>query len=242
MERVNYFMERILEYLQNVDISYKKTYPKDENCVFSEDYSFKNFWIDYLKISRKFFRKYENFNLKSIIESEYNSNSQISEFKIITNEIATILEENSFIENLIEILADNKLHSEDGKIELYVNYAINAKNILSFIALSKGGINFLSKNFDVTMILRNLLIQMTESLVTNPETANYSKEENIFPVKLMNNFSINNDNNDHHLNERYSKINEILIKTNGDYNDNLLLKYNLLQLRYLIELQFIVNR
>ena len=93
-----------MEHLQKFEISYKKSYEKDQSSGISNDYPYKNFWIDYMKITRRFFKKSENYNIKSTLENEYNSSNKISEYKIITNEIAIILEDNNFIENLLILM------------------------------------------------------------------------------------------------------------------------------------------
>lgn len=117
------------------------------------------------------------------------------------------------------------------------------KHILSFITLSKGGINFLSKNFEVTMILRNLLIQATEDILTAPETNLLVREENLFPVRLLANHNNIALSKSLYENPLFSQANNILVKMNTSLNVNndLLIKSNLLQLRYLLELSFMVN-
>ncbi len=87
-----------------LEISYKKSYEKDQDCIYANDYPFKNFWIDYLKLGRKFFKKSDLFNTKGTIENEFNSSNKIADFKIVTNEIAIILEESRFIENCLHLL------------------------------------------------------------------------------------------------------------------------------------------
>ena len=103
-DKVTSFLQKIFEYLLKIDISYKKSFDKDAPCVISNDYPYRNFWIEYLKINRKFFKKTDNYNLKSTIEHENNFSNKISDSKIITNEIAIMLEENNFLENLIILL------------------------------------------------------------------------------------------------------------------------------------------
>jgi hypothetical protein len=97
-------LEKIFEYILKMDIAYKKSYEKDHDCVFGNEYPYKNFWIDYLKIGRKFFKKTDLFNSKGIIDSEMNSSNKISEFKVVTNELAIILEESKFIETCLNLL------------------------------------------------------------------------------------------------------------------------------------------
>ena len=105
-EKIYNFLEKIFEYIRKIDTAYRKSFEKDYNSVLTNDYPFKNFWIDYLKIGRKFFKKSDLFNTKAVLESESHSSNKISEFKIITNELAIILEENNFIENCISLLVN----------------------------------------------------------------------------------------------------------------------------------------
>jgi hypothetical protein len=103
-QKVTGMLHKIYEYLQKTEISYRKTFPKDHDSVYDNDYAFKNFWIDYLKMNRKFFKKSEVYNTKSTIENESNSSNKLTEFKVITNELAIILEDNKFIENSLYLM------------------------------------------------------------------------------------------------------------------------------------------
>ena len=77
---------------------------KDLDNLFSHDYPYRSFWIDNVKIDKKFYKKIENVNLKSSLDSESNSNNKINEFRVISNEVALMLEENHFLQNLLIIL------------------------------------------------------------------------------------------------------------------------------------------
>jgi len=69
----------------------------------------------------------------------------------------------------------------------YTENVILIKNILSLILLSKGGINFFSKNFDVTMEFRNFLNKVTDGLMSsscNPMVYPLIREENFFSLKV----------------------------------------------------------
>jgi len=98
-------LEKIFEYFSKLEIPFKVSHPK-ENSEFSSDYPYRYYWIDYLKIGRKFFKKSEIFNLKSLIDNSANSSNSISELKVITNEEAILLEENGFIESLLTVLVN----------------------------------------------------------------------------------------------------------------------------------------
>lgn len=98
------YLQKIIESIEKYDIAYKKNFPKENECVYSEDYPFKQFWVDYLKLGRKTFNKMDLINEKSFIDNEKTSSSKISEFKLITNDLAIIFEEFELIENLIELM------------------------------------------------------------------------------------------------------------------------------------------
>ena len=111
---------------------------------------------------------------------------------------------------------------------------------MTFILLSKGGINFYSKNFSTTMIIFKFLNKLTEDLAKNE----YFKEENFFTVRnIGNNFSIFLSRSilEH---PKESQINKILIKTDPsiEVNNDLLIKTHFLQLKYLLELSFMVKK
>ena len=114
---------------------------------------------------------------------------------------------------------------------------------MSYLLLSKGGINFFSKNFDLTMILRNFLTTATESIVNDSNFINIVKEENFFTIN--NTQSVYNLNYTRNLieHQKYSLINKVIINMNTlmVINDDLLVKINLLQLKHLLEILFVVN-
>jgi hypothetical protein len=110
---------------------------------------------------------------------------------------------------------------------------------MTFILLSKGGINFYSKNFSNTKIIFNFLEKMTESLPKNE----YFKEDNFFIVR-----NIGNNNNiflsksllEHPIESTLHKI-LIKIDPNTEINNDILIKSHFIQLKYLLELSFMVT-
>jgi len=113
------------------------------------------------------------------------------------------------------------------------------------ILLSKGGINFFSKNFDITMILRNYLNKSTESIVNDTLFTTFIQEENFFT------FSLNKDINFGEKNEaiknlyqktKESSLNKVLININENHllENEFIIKANLMQLRHILELSFLV--
>jgi hypothetical protein len=101
--QISKILEKIYFYIQKLEVPYKKLHSKEFDSPTTQEYPFNYFWIDYLKIPRKFFKKAEQ-NPKSLIENESNSSNKIYDFQLITNEIAIILEESHFIENIISFL------------------------------------------------------------------------------------------------------------------------------------------
>lgn len=96
-------LEKIFEHLEKIDISYKISKEK-ENFDSNSEYPYKTIWIDYIKTTQRFFKKLEGLNEKGFLESTFNSKVKVTDHKIITNEIAIILEENNFVESLILII------------------------------------------------------------------------------------------------------------------------------------------
>lgn len=110
---------------------------------------------------------------------------------------------------------------------------------MTFILLSKGGINFYSKNFSNTKIIFNFLNKITESLPQNE----FFKEDNFFTVR-----NIGNNNNiflsksllEHPIESTLHKI-LIKIDLNSELNNDMLIKTHFIQLKYLLELSFMVR-
>lgn len=105
-EKITYYLHKIIEGIEKYDIAYKMNFPRDNDCAYSEDYPYKQFWVDYLKLGRRMFNKSEVTNEKSFINHEKNSSNKVSEFKVITNDLSIIFEEFELIENLIELMVN----------------------------------------------------------------------------------------------------------------------------------------
>lgn len=101
------YLEKIYEHLEKIDISYKVISHKDgEEHLKNVEYPYKNFWIEYIKNTKKFFKKIEGLNNLSVIESNTNSSNKINDFKILNNELAIMFEENNFIDSLLLIMVN----------------------------------------------------------------------------------------------------------------------------------------
>jgi hypothetical protein len=92
------------------------------------------------------------------------------------------------------------------------------------------------------MILRDFLIKLTDPLLNDKHYSHLANEENFFSAKfrtetnLLTNKSLNEHSN-------LSQINEILMNTSSliELSDDFLIKLNFLQLRYLLEISFVVR-
>lgn len=127
----------------------------------------------------------------------------------------------------------------------YTENCVLIKNIMSTVLLSKGGINFFSKNFDLAMILRNYLIKSTESLVNDSILTPYIQEENFFSFSTngCNHFSEKSElSKNIYQRTKDTTLNKILINVNENnlLDNEFIIKINLMQLRHLLELSFMV--
>lgn len=127
----------------------------------------------------------------------------------------------------------------------YTENCILIKTIILEILLAKGGINFFSKNFDLSMILRNYLIKSTESLVNDPLFTPFIQEENFLTFTL--NKEVNFGEKSEVIKNLYSKtkessLNKVLINVNDGYllDNEFIIKANLMQLRHILDLSFLV--
>jgi hypothetical protein len=102
LEKISLLLDKTLEYLYSYEVPYKKSFEKDEATGFSDEFPYRNFWSEYLKINRKFFKKSENQNIKSTIENQ--NFSGVMDYKVITNEISIILEEYHLFENILYLI------------------------------------------------------------------------------------------------------------------------------------------
>jgi hypothetical protein len=127
----------------------------------------------------------------------------------------------------------------------FTQNCILIKSILFEIILSKGGINFFSKNFELSLILRNFLIQSTESLFNDRIISPFLNEENFFTFNKINENDIAEKSNfakSIYGKSKESTLNKVLINFNdNNYLDNeFIIKINLLQLRHIFDLAFMV--
>ena len=113
----------------------------------------------------------------------------------------------------------------------FYDISIIIKHIFTYILLSKGGVNYLSKEIKLTETLYKVLCNVSQSLQDNDLT----NESNFFMAQT--------ESKEIYLKQslyepiKYSRINELLIQTKSNVdllNDDMILKINFLQLKYLL--------
>lgn len=139
-----------------------------------------------------------------------------------------MLEEFNFIENCILFLGNRKNQGD----EKYSMICYQIKTILSMLLLSKGGINFFSKNFEKTKLLREFLFKIT------------TKAKNAYPLLSEENFFSFRDieEKDFLFNASELSLDNVIISKhpNLPISDRFIANVHLLQLYYMIEANFVV--
>ena len=251
LNRIQYHLQRIVKLLQKLDTPYRVSNsqnPIHETNLIDKDYPFKHYWIDYFDMDKKYFNKDilsegdsennnntinnkntttnnldENYEQEYIIRNCLNKYNSPFENIIITNEISELFEQYDFYNNIIILLSCPEIQCTS----IFYSLSIQIKNIISLICLNTGGINYLSKNFENTSILINLISKII---------GNYKSkfDDYCFKKVKINNF-INFENTNEIINDKFS---EILIPSqnikNEDKSKDLFLKINYLQLYYLL--------
>jgi len=114
------------------------------------------------------------------------------------------------------------------------------------MVLSRGGINFFSKNFHSSSVLMEFLVKYIDSNIRNVDSQslmNFYKEENLFSISKIGNYTNMFVNNSLLEDAEESQINRILInsKTIERTSQNLI-SAHLLQFQVLFELSFFVTK
>jgi hypothetical protein len=106
-DKIIFQLQNIFDLIKKIQIPYfKKNNNNNNNYYLDKDYPFKYNWIEYIKTDRKFYEKnldeVENNNNdnNNIFTNETNSNTNILNIGIITNEIANILDQFLFLFNI----------------------------------------------------------------------------------------------------------------------------------------------
>lgn len=128
----------------------------------------------------------------------------------------------------------------------YTENCILIKTIILEIMLSKGGINFFSKNFDLAMILKNFLINSTESLINDPLISSYIEEENFFTFTHNKDVSFSEKSElvkNLYQKTKESSLNKVLVNISDNHllDNEFIAKINFMQLRHILDLSFMVS-
>ena len=235
LNRIQYHLQRIIKLIHILDTPYRispSVNQKQESNLIDDDYPFKHYWIDYFNLNKKYFNKEiqannndldENNNEDYLIRNCLNKYNPCFENIIITNEISELFEQYDFYNNLIVLLSCPDIQNTP----IFYSLSIQIKNVLSLICLNIGGINYLSKNFENTSILLDLLSKLIKNI--QPKF-----DEFCFRKIKINNYLTSSEEKNEIINDKFS---EILIPSqkilNADKND-LYIKINYLQIYYLL--------
>ena len=248
-DKIIFQLQNIFDLIKKIQIPYfKKNNNNNNNYYLDKDYPFKYNWIEYIKTDRKFYEKnldeVENNNNdnNNIFTNETNSNTNILNIGIITNEIANIFDQFSFLSNINIILSNSNIQS----LPQFYEIGMIIKNIISFIILSKGGINYFCKNYEDFNNLINIL-ELISNDIKNELIEKNIKELKLDTIKGSNDLLLNKSI---YENIKFDKINEVLInlnENNSNLNNNIpqnkfkneyILKLHLYQLKLYLKYSF----
>ena len=251
LNRIKFYLHRILVLLQKLDTPFLQTIPPSSQNLSSNeldtDYPYKHNWIDYFDIEKKYFNKdilndsnnaeknnsnnlnnkeeKEKYNEEYLVRNCINKYNEKYENIIITNEISELLEQYDFYNNLIILLSCPEIQSTSN----FYSLSLQVKEMLALLCINIGGVNYLSKNYEKTSILIELINKMISNLKPNFEDFCFKK------IKIKNyleNIEIKNDI----INNKFSDIviPSQKIENRDDIND-IFIQINFLQLYYLLD-------
>ena len=144
---------------------------------------------------------------------------------IITNEISELLDQYDFYNNLIILLSCPYIQSTAN----FYTLSLQVKEVVGVLCINVGGVNFLSKNFEKTSILLDLINRMIANIKPGFDDFCFKK------IKIKN-FLDNNGNKNDIINNKFSDIviPSQKIENKDDMND-LYIQINFLQLYYLLD-------
>ena len=167
----------------------------------------------------------EKYNEEYLVRNCINKYNEKYENIIITNEISELLEQYDFYNNLIILLSCPEIQSTSN----FYSLSLQVKEMLALLCINIGGVNYLSKNYEKTSILIELINKMISNLKPNFEDFCFKK------IKIKNyleNIEIKNDI----INNKFSDIviPSQKIENRDDIND-IFIQINFLQLYYLLD-------
>ena len=251
LNRIKFYLHRILVLLQKLDTPFLQTVPPSSQNLSSNeldtDYPYKHNWIDYFDIEKKYFNKdilndsnnaeknnsnnlnnkeeKEKYNEEYLVRNCINKYNEKYENIIITNEISELLEQYDFYNNLIILLSCPEIQSTSN----FYSLSLQVKEMLALLCINIGGVNYLSKNYEKTSILIELINKMISNLKPNFEDFCFKK------IKIKNYLENNEIKNDI-INNKFSDIviPSQKIENRDDIND-IFIQINFLQLYYLLD-------
>ena len=249
LKRIQFYLHRIVTLLQKLDTPFLRNSSSSNQKIsqnkLDDDYPFKHYWIDYFDMNKKYFNKdilndplnnnaseknnlnntEENENEEYIIRNVKNKYNEKYENIILTNEISELLEQYDFFNDLIILLSCEQIQSTSD----FYSLGVQIKEVLSLICLNIGGINYLSKNYEKTSILIDLIQKIIPKMQKDFPDYCFKK------IKI-NNYLNNTGDKNEIINDKFSQI---LIPSqiiqNYDNIDDLYLQINFLQIYYLLD-------
>ena len=243
LNRIQFYLHRIVTLLQKLDTPFLQPQsPKPQNLSSNEidpDYPYKHNWIDFFDLNKKYFNKdilndsnnttnnntEEKYSEEYLIRNCINKYNEKYENIIITNEISELLEQYDFYNNLIILLSCPYIQSTAN----FYTLSLQVKEVVGVLCINVGGVNFLSKNFEKTSILLDLINRMIANIKPGFDDFCFKK------IKIKN-FLDNNGNKNDIINNKFSDIviPSQKIENKDDMND-LYIQINFLQLYYLLD-------
>ena len=246
LNRIKFYLHRIVTLLQKLDTSFLQpilsTNEKLSSNEIDTDYPYKHNWNDYFDINKKYFNKdilndsntieknstnnsEEKYNGEYLIRNCINKYNEKYENIIITNEISELLEQYDFYNNLIILLSCPDIQSTTN----FYSLSLQIKEMLAMLCINIGGVNYLSKNYEKTSLLLDLINKMISNIKSNFEDFCFKK------VRIKNYLDNNEDKNDI-INNKFSDIviPSQKIESKDDMND-IYIQINFLQLYYLLD-------
>lgn len=173
-------IKKIYFYIKNKDIDYLKHESEQDDYWYSKNYKYHHFWNSILKSSHLLFKKLDvDYNTKSNLY--INNKRTLICNDIITNELSLLLTDFNLISNFNKLISVFNLNdSHFVNEESIINFSI--KTLFSLIINLSGGINFLNKNYDQTLLFLNSLKEKTQSQISQFGELLY--EKNFFSMNI----------------------------------------------------------
>lgn len=97
-------INRFIDYFLRIDTPYHKSFDLDHDAYFTSDSPYKYFWIDYIKVNRRFYKKFDSNNLQGTIFSDQGHQGRAVNYISFSNELALMIEDYELIKVFISII------------------------------------------------------------------------------------------------------------------------------------------